>query len=457
MSLSRYRSHLITMLALGLPLTGSHLARMAIGVTDTVMIGWYGVDELAAVVLATSTWFVLFMMGSGFGIGVMGVIATAVSRGDDTETRRATRMALWLSTLHAIAVLPVMWFSGTILLALGQKPEVAAHAQDFLRIMCWAMGPALWGLTINSFLASLGRPNIVMVITVAGIPVNILLNWMLVFGNFGAPELGVVGSALAGLFVNMLQCVLLVASAARLSVARPFQLFRRFWSADWSAFRAILLLGAPIGLTLVAETGMFVGTNVMMGWFGPRELAAHGIALQLASLAFMVHLGLANAVTIRVGTFHGQNDRIAMAEAGRTAIFLSVMFAAVTITIFLSSSEWLASLYLDANNPEAPLIIAMVGALMVYAAMFQLADGMQVIALGMLRGLQDTRVPMVYAVISYWLVGLPSGWFLAFRLGVGPGGLWIGLLIGLATAAVLLMMRFWRGVARGWTRTGEPR
>lgn len=457
MTFTRIRPHLIATLALALPLTGSHLARMAIGVTDTVMIGWYGVDELASVVLATSMWFVLFMLGSGFGIGVMGVIATAVARGDDTETRRATRMALWLSTLYAIMILPVLWHSEAILLFLGQKPEVAAYAQQFLRIMCFAMAPALWGLTINSFLASLGRPHIVMIITVAGIPLNILLNWMLVFGNLGAPQLGVVGSGLAGLIVYGSQCLLLVICAATLKVARPYNLFRRFWNPDWSAFRAILILGAPIGLTLVAETGMFVGTNVMMGWFGPQELAAHGIALQLASLAFMVHLGLANAVTIRVGTAWGQQDVPAMGDAGRAAIILSLLFSTLTIIIFLTASEWLAAQYLDAANPLAPAIIALVGGLMIFAAMFQFADGMQVIALGMLRGLQDTRVPMFMAIFSYWVIGLPCAYLLAFRFGFGPGGLWLGLLSGLACAAVLLLRRFWRGQAMGWTDTGAAR
>ncbi|WP_312530111.1 MATE family efflux transporter [Paracoccus sp. (in: a-proteobacteria)] len=449
MSILRLAPHLTATLALALPLTGSHLARQAIGVTDTLMVGWYGVDPLAAVVLATSFFFILFMLGSGFGIGVMGVIATAMAQGDETEVRRATRMALWLSAIHAVVVLPLMWFSGAVLLSLGQTPEIAAYAQEYLRIMCWAMAPALWGLTLNSFLAALGRANIVLVITMAGIPLNMLLNWMLIFGHFGAPELGVAGSALASLAVNIFQLVLLVICAIRLPEAQRFHLFRRFWNPDWAAFRSILMLGLPVGLTLVAESGMFVGTNVMMGWLGSHYLAAHGIALQMASIAFMIHLGLSNAVTIRVGTFAGQKDRFGMREAGVTAILLSILFAAVTITIFLTLSRQIAALYLDVNDPLTPSIIALVGGLMVYAAMFQLADGMQVIALGMLRGVQDTRIPMVLAVISYWLIGLPTGWALAFHGGWGAGGLWLGLLAGLFCAAILLMVRFWRGLATG--------
>lgn len=454
MSLPRYRPHLIALLSLALPLTGSHLARIAIGVTDTLMIGWYGVDQLAALVLATSLFFVIFMLGSGFGIGLMGVIATAIARGDRTETRRATRMALWLSILHSLIVLPLFWNSEAILLALNQKPEVAGYAQDYLRIMGFAMAPALWALTLNSFMAALGRANIVLFITVAGVPINAFMNWVLVFGNLGMPELGVFGSGIAGVLINLFQMILLIACAVMLRETRDFHLFQRFWRPDWTAFRAIFKLGAPIGLTLVAETGMFVGTNIMMGWIGKLELAAHGIALQLSSIAFMVHLGLANAITIRVGTFYGRNDLDSMRDAGRMAIVLSVFFAVLTIAVFLTMAAPIADLYLAADNPDATAIIALVVSLMVFASMFQLADGIQVVALGMLRGVHDTRIPMVYAVISYWMIGLPASWALAFPLGMGPQGLWLGLLFGLVCAAVLLMVRFRRGLQRGWTAAG---
>ncbi len=451
MAFSRFRPHLTALIALALPLTGSHLARQAIGVTDTVMIGWYGVDELAAVVLATSFYFVLFMLGSGYGIGIMGVLATAIARGNQTEVRRSTRMALWLSLIYSVLVLPVMWFSGALLLKLGQRPEVAAHAQQFLRIMCWAMAPALWGLTLNSFLAAAGRPNIVMLVVVSAIPVNMALNWMLIFGHFGMPELGVTGAALASLMATTMQCIVLAIFAVRLREARPYMLFRRFWAPDWPAMRALFALGTPVGLTLVAETGMFVGTNIMMGWFGTQQLAAHGIALQMASIAFMIHLGLANAITIRVGTLFGNDDRQGMRDAGITAMVLSVLFASVAIIVFLTMSEQLAALYLDAADPQTPAIIALVGGLMVYAAMFQLADGQQVVGLGLLRAVHDTRRPMYYAVVSYWLIGLPASYLLAFHAGMGPGGLWLGLLFGLGCAALLLMSRFWRGLRRGWT------
>src|SRR5690606_6139975 len=193
MNFVRYIPHLRATLALGLPLVGSHLARMAIHVADTVMMGWYGVTELAALVIAVSFFNILFFLGMGFGIGVMGLIATAIARGDEVEVRRSARMALWLSVIYAVLVLPAMWYSGPILLAVGQKPDVAQLAQDYLRIEGVGLIAVLCQLTLNSYLAAMERTQVVLWITLAGLPVVIFLNWVLIFGNMGMPEMGVRG------------------------------------------------------------------------------------------------------------------------------------------------------------------------------------------------------------------------------------------------------------------------
>ncbi len=454
MNYARFRPHVIATLALGMPLVGSHLARMAIGVSDTVMMGWYGVEELAALVIATSLFFILFMLGSGYGIGVMGLIATALARGDETEIRRATRMALWLSSLHVVLVTPLMWWSEPILLALGQTPLTAALSQDYLRIACWGMLPALWALVLNSYLAAMERTQVVLWITLAGLPLNILLNWIFIFGNLGAPELGVRGAAIASISVQFSGVALILAYALWLPMARRFALMVRFWRPDWHAFRAIFRLGMPVGLTLVAEVGMFVSSNIMMGWIGTQELAAHGIALQITSIVFMVHLGLSNAATVRVGQAKGRHDQKGMADAAITVIAISLVIAVLTIFVYVLIPDKLVMLYLDPLLPTTPIIVAIASMLMFYAALFQLTDSIQVIALGLLRGVQDTRVPMIYAAISYWLIGVPVAYVLAFTMDVGPAGLWLGLVAGLSTAAVLLLVRFYRGLWRGvWTAT----
>lgn len=454
MIFNRYSPHLRATLALGLPLVGSHLARMAIHVADTVMMGWYGVTELAALVIAVSFFNILFFLGMGFGIGVMGLIAAAIARGDEVEVRRSARMALWLSIGIALLSLPAFWHSGPILLALGQAPDVAALAQDYLRIEGIGLIAMLCQLTLNSYLAAMERPQVVLWITLAGLPVVILLNWVLIFGNLGAPELGVRGAAIAAVIVQFSQLAAIVAYAAWLPVARKYHLFQRFWRPDWAELRAVFRLGMPIGLTTLAEGGLFVASNVMMGWIGTRELAAHGIALQLAAITFMVHLGMSNAATVRIGQAKGRDDALLMRDAAVTVTVVSAAVAILAVLAFELFPGPLVALYLDAAHPETPAIIGIAAGLLFYAGLFQLMDAMQVIALGMLRGVQDTRVPMVIAGISYWLVGMPVAYGLAFGVGMGPAGLWLGLVAGLTVAALLLIRRFWRGLSCGdWTRT----
>ena len=452
----RYTPHVLATLSLGLPLIGSHLARMAIHVSDTVLLGWYSVEALAALVIATSLINILFFLGMGYGIGVMGVIATAIARGDETEVRRGARMALWLSGIHSLLCMPVFWFSGPILLALGQSQVTAALAQDFLRIAGWGLLPMLGALAINSYLAALERTAVAMWVTLAGLPLNILLIWVLTFGNLGAPELGVRGAAIASVTVQTAGLIALALYAHWLPAARKYHLFQRFWRPDWAAMRDVFRIGWPIGLTMVAEGGLFVGSNVMMGWIGTQELAAHGIALQITSITFMVHLGLSNAATVRVGRAKGHDDRAGMRDAAVAVTGLSLAFAALAIAVYLLFGASLVGLYLDPADPQAAAIVALGAALLLFSALFQLTDAMQVVALGFLRGVHDTRVPMWIAAFSYWAIGMPVAWGLAFPLGYGPAGLWLGLCAGLTVAAVLLMRRFWSGHARGdWTAAPE--
>lgn len=440
-----YPAHARALLALGLPLIGSHLAQMALHVTDTVLLGWYGVNELAAVVLGTSFFFVLFILGSGFGIAVMGMVASALGRGDETQVRRETRMGLWLSILFSLLTLPAFLWSGAILSALGQKPEVAALAQDFLSIAGFGMAPALLVMVLKSYLAALERTQVVLWVTLAAVGVNLAIAWLFIFGHAGMPELGVRGAALASLTTQILTFVALALYAALSADSRRFRLFQRFWRPDWPIFLRVLKLGLPVGLTGLAESGLFVAASVMMGWIGTVQLAAHGIAMEIAALAFMVHLGLSNAATVRVGRAEGEGDPLTMRDAALTATALSFGFGCLMVALFLSMPEALINPFLDHAKPEAAQIVAFGVALLAMAALFQLFDAMQVIALGLLRGVQDTRAPMWIAAISYWVVGVPTSYLLAFRLGFGGPGLWFGLAVGLAAAAGLLMLRFWRG------------
>lgn len=436
-------AHARATLALGLPLIGSHLAQMALHVTDTVILGWYGVAELAAVVLGTSAFFLVFILGSGFAQAVMPMVAQALARGEEAQVRRDARMGLWLSIGFGTLSYPLFWVSGSILLAAGQKPDVATLAQDFLRIAGLGMVPSLLVMVLKSYLAALQRTQVVLWVTLLAVGLNLGLNWALVFGHWGAPELGVRGSALASVTVQVLTVLALAVYAGWLPELRRFALFQRFWRPDWQAMRQVARLGWPIGLTSLFESGMFQATALMMGWIGTVQLAAHGIAMEVAALTFMVHLGLANATTVRTARAQGAGDGRALRDGAQVAIALSLGFAACMIALFLALPAPLISLFVDSSKPQSAAIIAFGSRLLVLAALFQLADAVQVMALGLLRGVRDTRVPMVLASVSYWLIGIPASYALAFPVGLGGEGLWLGLVIGLSLAASLLMARFW--------------
>ncbi|CAN1572535.1 NorM Na+-driven multidrug efflux pump [Paracoccaceae bacterium] len=437
-------THARETLVLGLPLIGSSLAQMALHVTDTVIMGWYGVVSLAAVVLGASSFFIVYVVGAGFAKAVMPMVAAALGRGDETQVRRDTRMGLWLSAGYGVLVLPIFWWSGPILLALGQNPEVSAIAQDYMRVAGFGMVPALAVTVLQSYLAALHRTQMVLWVTLAAVGLNIVVNWALVFGNWGFPEMGAQGSAVATVLVQILSLVVLVLYAGLVPDLKRFHLFQRFWRPDWHAMGQVWRLGVPIGLTGLAEGGMFQASALMMGWIGTVQLAAHGIALEVTALTFMMHVGISSAATIRVARFEGQGDRRALRRAARVALVISFGVAVASVILFLSVPGPIVALFLDLNKPESAEILAIGVVLLAVSALFQLADGMQVMALGLLRGVQDTKVPMGLAAVSYWLIGIPCSYVLAFPLGFGGVGLWLGLVVGLVCAAASLMWRFWR-------------
>lgn len=437
-----HRQHARAVLVLGLPLVGSHLAQFAIHLTDTIMLGWYGVPELAAVVLGGMFWFTLFIMGAGFGHALLPLVSAALSRGEDAEVRRTTRMSLWLSGLFGVLVMPLILFAAPLLIAMGQDADVARLAGAYLAIAGWGIFPALGVNVLKSYLVAQERTQFALWATVLGAILNALVNYALIFGNWGAPEMGLRGAAWASVLVNLFTFALLVVYAAK---ATPqYALFQRIWRPDWVAFMRVFQLGWPISLTSLAEVGLFAGAAVLVGWIGVYELAAHGIALQIASVTFLVHLGMSNAATIRAGQAYGRRDEAELRCGGFIASVISAGFVLTTVIVFFAIPEQLAGLFINPQDPLRPQIIAIAATLILFAAMFQVADAGQVMALGLLRGVQDTKTPMIIAAVSYWLVAMPASYLLGIRLGFGAPGVWSGLVIGLSVAWVVMSIRFWR-------------
>ena len=437
-----YPEHCRAILKLGVPLIGGHLAQIAIGVTDTVMLGWYSVEALAAVTLGATYFFVFFIFGSGFAWAVMPLVASFAAEGDETMVRRSTRMGLWLSLGFALLTLPAMVWAEPILQLLGQEPQVAQDAGIYLAIAGAGIVPALLLMVLKSYLAALERTQVVLAVTVLAALVNATVNYVLIFGNWGAPELGIRGAALASIITQIVSLGG-VAIYARY-ILPQHALFRRLWRADPHMLVRVFRLGWPIGLTSLTEVGLFAASAVMMGWLGTLALAAHGIAVQLTSICFMVHVGLSNVATIRAGNAYGRRDPAQMERGARMVLVLSLVFALLTTAAFLIVPEPLLSAFMQRDDPQRPEILAIGVGLLVVAALFQLVDGTQIIALSLLRGVQDTGVPMVFAAISYWGVGVPASYLLGFVLGFGGVGVWLGLVLGLGVASALLSLRFWR-------------
>ncbi|MGH1423508.1 MAG: MATE family efflux transporter [Pseudooceanicola sp.] len=442
-----YRHHAGAILTLGLPLIGSQIAQFALQMTDALMLGWYSVEALAGEVLGGTLFFILFIAGSGFAWAVAPLVAEAEGKGDATTARRVTRMSMWLTLAYALCVLPILLNSEPVLIALGQKPDLARIGAEYLSIQAWSIFPALGVMVLKSYLSALEKTRAVMWITLTAVVVNALANHAFIFGNWGAPEMGVRGAALASFIVSVFSFLAMAVYVVRATPEHA--LFQRLWRPDWEAFFTVLRLGWPISMTTLAEVGLFATASVMMGWIGTLDLAAHGIALQIASMTFMVHLGLANTATIRAGRAIGQGDIDGLRDGAIVAFALSGVAVLLTVLVFLSVPGALVGLFLSPDDPDRAAVIAIGRWLIVAAALFQAVDAAQVMALGLLRGAKDTRGPMVLAVVSYWLIGLPLAYGLGFWAGWDGVGVWLGLAAGLAAAAVTMMWRFWRRTLPG--------
>ena len=437
-----YKPHFRATLSLGLPLIGSHLMQMVPNLTVTVMLGWYGVDELAASVLAHSLFFIILIVGSGFAIAVMPMVASAAAVNNKTSVRRSVRMGLWISVIYSILFIPILLFSENLFLMLGQDENLAKSAQAYLRIAGWSIIPGLFIMALKSFFSALERPKVVLVSLVVGGLANIFLNYALIFGNFGCPELGLAGAAIATLLTTILSMVILIYYCLFKSEYSSYAIFINIWRVDIGAFKEVFVLGLPIGITMLAESGLFSATAVMMGWLGTSALAAHGIAIQISGITFMIYLGLANAGTVRVGRAIGRLDYSGLRLASIAVILLTFIAVLAVALLFLIIPKPLLMLFLSPTHIDTPAIILIGIPLLAIAALFQITDGLQVVVLGLLRGLKDTKIPMFITTICYWVVGIPCSYVFGFVFNWNSNGIWFGLVIGLTLASTFLSIRY---------------
>jgi MATE family multidrug resistance protein len=435
---------ILATLALAWPLVIANIAGTALTTIDVILLGRLSAEALAASALGANLFVAVMLTGTGVVTAVSPMIATEYGRRryGIREIRRTVRQGLWAACAIAVPGWLILWQGEAILKAFGQDPALAAMAGAYLRAMQWALLPMLAFTILRLFTAALGRPGWSLAISLAGLPVNLLLAWLLVFGHAGLPAFGIVGAGIATTLTALLGFAGMAAVVLSDRRFRRYHAFGRFWRADWARFRAIFRLGVPIGATLAFEVALFGATGLAMGWIGVDSLAGHTIALQITALCFMVPLGLAQAATIRVGRAQGAGSPAGVTMAGWSAFGLAMAFETMTAAMLLAIPGTLVRLFLEVELPGNAAVYAKAVAFLGIAALFQLADGAQVVGSGMLRGLKDTRRPMIYAAIGYWGIGAPLGLLLAFPLGLAGLGLWIGLAIGLAAVSALLLHRW---------------
>jgi multidrug resistance protein, MATE family len=439
---SPLRTELYDSITLTLPLVGSQLAQAGTGFIDTVMMGWMGPQTLAAGGLAAAAFMTLFVAGLGLTTGVTSLAAEAFGAQDRSRVQTITAQGLWLTALVTIPAILLLLNSEQILLHLGQTPAIAQGASGYLRCVSVGYFPAIAFIMLRGVVSSLGAPRIAMAITVFGLLINAIGNYVLGFGKFGFPALELTGLAIATATAHWFNLLALIAYSYFQPKLHSFQLFSQITKPDRPILTQVFNLGLPTGIAFTAEVGLFSITTFLMGKLGVTVLAAHQIVFQTISLIFMVPLGIAYATTIRVGLWLGKEDWAGIQRATFVGIGLGAGFMTIMATILLAFPQWVMSLYLDLSNPVNQPLIPIVTALLAIAALAQILDGVQAATAGALRGLQDTKIPMVLSFIAFWGMGLTTGYFLGFQLGWGGVGLWLGQSIGITTASILFVRRF---------------
>ena len=440
-------------LALAWPLALTNLSQHALALTDAVVLGWLSTDALAAATLGANLYWTVMALPLGTALAATPLLAQARGAGQRTggagrgwvrQMRRGARSALWASLAMLVPALLVLWFTETLLLALGQEPHLAALAGLYVRALMWGLVPFCGFIVLRGFLSAMERPGPALWITGAAVLVNAVLSFGLVFGGFGWGGMGVVGAGIASTLANALMLLGLLVLIARDRRLGRFRLLGRFWRPDWRKLAEVWRLGLPISGTMLLEVGVFSAAAVAMGWFGAVAVAAHAVALQVAAMTFMVPLGIGQAATARVGIFAGAGQVAAASRAGWVAVALGAGFMATMALLLVLGGGAIARGFLGAGDAAAQEAVALAATLLTVAGVFQLADGVQAVAGGALRGLKDTRVPMLLAALGYWGIGMPVGLVLAAWVGLGPVGLWVGLAAGLGGVAVLMLRRWGR-------------
>lgn len=427
---------------LAIPLASAQVAQALVGFVDTLMMGHLGAESLAAGGLASSVFQLVLNTTSGIVMSVSPLVAEAYGAGRKTQVEQIARQGLWLSLIVGIPMMLVISHLNAVMIHLGQSERTVMLADGYLDYILWGFFPAIGFAMLRGYVSALSQARPVMMIVILGTIVNVAGNYVLGYGKFGFPRMELAGLGLASGLSFWVMFLALFLYTCKNQTLREYQFWCGLHRLRPHILWQLVGIGISIAVTIAVEYGLFTAVTFFMGALGTETLAAHQTVYQTIFLLFMVPLGMSYAATVRVGQWMGQHDREGTRRAGYIGVAAAAGFMALTAIGLLLFRQQIIGIYLDMNDPEAVSVISLAVPMLMIAALAQFLDGVQRVAMGALYGLQDTRTPMILSVVTFWGIGLTSGYILGFPMGFGGLGLWIGQSIGVAVAGVIFLWRF---------------
>ncbi len=440
----RLASELVATVRLALPLVLGQLSTIGMNLIDTVLAGHLDAHTLGAVALGSNVWVLALIIIIGMMMALQPSIAQLHGAGREQEIGPLFRQGLWLAVPMGVVLgLATAFVAPLLFNGIGVDASLVADASAFLRAIAWGAPALAVFFVLRGLSEGMGLTRPTMYFSLLGLTLLGPIGYVLMYGALGVPRMGAMGCGFATAIVLWVQCLAFALYLARRKRYRNLNLLARFDRPDLRTIGELAHIGGPIAITLLMEAGLFVAVALAIGKLGTDIIASHQIAINIASVAFMVPLGIAMATTVRVGHARGRDDAHGVRQAGAVGLMLTLGMQVISATVLFTIPQRIASMY-----TSDAAVVALAAQLLTLAAIFQLSDGVQAASNGALRGLKDTRVPMLITGFAYWGVGMPVGWWLAFPSGLGARGMWMGLIAGLSVAAVLLTMRFWGIVNR---------
>ncbi|MEN8210756.1 MAG: MATE family efflux transporter [Thermodesulfobacteriota bacterium] len=422
---------------LSLPIIIGQLGQLLMSVVDNIMVGQIGAPALAAASIANAIFTLIMVVGFGLTMAVTPLTSIALSKGKDKECGVILRQGIIVNLFSGFLLCGIVILLSDTIQYLNQPKEIVDSAAVYMKILGFSMLPLMLFQSYRQFAEGVSYLKPAMIIMLSANVVNIFTNWVCIYGNLGVPPLGLTGAGIATFSSRIFMAATLMIVIMKSPKMKRFDPTLNYRKIDFLMMRRLLAIGIPAGFQYFFEVSAFAASSIMVGWIGTISLAAHQIALNLASISFMVAMGISSAATIRVSNAFGRKDILRIRLAGFSATFLCVIFMASAGLIFIFFRFFLSGLYISEKE-----VVEISASLLVIVAFFQISDGTQAVGLGILRGITDMKIPTLITFAAYWIIGLPSGYFLGFTLNMGIYGIWYGLLISLTASACLMMIRF---------------